>query len=104
LNFSMSFSTSSMKHGALGVPNLETMARAAGLLGERQRISNAKVFKRAKESLGIKSVRSGFGTGGGWQEAPAAGEATSEIASAPAALAAARARPQSHPTRPVALT
>jgi hypothetical protein len=52
--------------GALGVPNLETMARATGLLGEHQRISNAKVFKRAKESLGIKSVRSGFGTGGGW--------------------------------------
>ncbi len=42
------------------------MARAAGLLGERQRISNAKGFKRAKQSLGIKSVRSGFGTGGGW--------------------------------------
>jgi hypothetical protein len=32
------------------------MARASGLLGERQRISNAKGFKRAKESLGVKSV------------------------------------------------
>jgi hypothetical protein len=51
---------------ALGVPKLEAMARAAGLLGEGQRITHAKVFKRAKESLGIKSVRSGFGTGGGW--------------------------------------
>jgi hypothetical protein len=52
--------------GALGVPKLETMARASGLLGGRQRITHAKVFKRAKESLRIKSVRSGFGTGGGW--------------------------------------
>jgi hypothetical protein len=52
--------------GALDVAELEVMARASGLLGERQRISSAKGFKRAKESLGIKSVRSGFGTGGGW--------------------------------------
>jgi hypothetical protein len=52
--------------GALGVPKLEVMARASGLLGERQRIMHARVFKRAKESLGIKSVRSGFGRGGGW--------------------------------------
>jgi hypothetical protein len=51
---------------ALAVPKLEVMARASGLLGGRQRITHAKVFKRAKESLGIKSVRSGFGTGGGW--------------------------------------
>src|SRR5713101_4858346 len=50
----------------LGVPKLEAMARAAGLLGEHQRITNAKAFKRAKKSLGIKSVRAGFGTGGEW--------------------------------------
>jgi hypothetical protein len=52
--------------GALGVPNLETMARAAGLLGERQRISNAKPFRKAKSALDIQSVRDGFGAGGGW--------------------------------------
>src|ERR1700737_3461927 len=52
--------------GALGVPELEARARAAGLLGEGQRITHAKVFKRVKKSLGIKSVRNGFGDGGEW--------------------------------------
>src|SRR5713226_6830273 len=51
---------------ALGVPKLEAMARAAGLLGEGQRITHAKVFKRTKKFLGIKSVRNGFGDGGEW--------------------------------------
>jgi hypothetical protein len=41
------------------------MARAAGLLGERQRITS-KVFRRAKRSLGIRSIRYGFGAGGRW--------------------------------------
>src|SRR5580704_17835680 len=52
--------------GAVGVPHLEAMARAAGLLGEGQRITHAKVFKQAKKSLGIRSVRDGFGSGGAW--------------------------------------
>jgi hypothetical protein len=52
--------------GARAVPTLEAMARAAGLLGERQRITDAKLFKRAKRSLGIRSVRNGFGSGGEW--------------------------------------
>jgi hypothetical protein len=51
---------------ALGVPKLEEKARAAGLLGERQRITHAKLFRRAKMSLGIRSIRDGFGAGGGW--------------------------------------
>ena len=51
---------------ALGVPKLEARARAAGLLGEGQRITHAKVFKRTKKFLGIKSVRNGFGDGGEW--------------------------------------
>jgi hypothetical protein len=42
------------------------MARTAGLLGEGQRITHAKVFKKAKKSLGIRSVRNGFGDGGEW--------------------------------------
>src|SRR5262249_8706442 len=50
----------------LGVPKLDMMARVAGLLGERQRITTAKVFRRAKISPGILSVRDGFGRGGGW--------------------------------------
>ena len=50
----------------LCVPELEVMARAAGLLGQRQSITDAKVFKKAKKSLGIKSVRNGFGDAGEW--------------------------------------
>jgi hypothetical protein len=49
--------------GALAVPELEGMVRAAGLLGEHQRITHAKAFKRGKKSLGIQSVRDGFGAG-----------------------------------------
>src|ERR1700719_348740 len=52
--------------GALGVTELEVMARAAKLLGEGQRITHVKVFKKAKKSLGIRSVRDGFGDAGEW--------------------------------------
>jgi len=48
------------------VSKLEAMARAAGLLGQRQSITHAKVFKKAKKSLGIRSVRNGFGDAGEW--------------------------------------
>src|SRR5262249_30518456 len=51
---------------ALGVSKLEAMARAAGLLGEGERITQAKLFRRAKRSLGIRSIRDGFGPGGRW--------------------------------------
>lgn len=50
----------------LGVPKLEGMARAAGLLDQSQRITHAKVFKTAKKALRIRSVRNGFGSGGEW--------------------------------------
>jgi hypothetical protein len=56
---------------AVPVPELDAKAQAAGLLGEGQRITHAKVFKRTKKFLGIKSVRNGFGVGvngsGGWK-------------------------------------
>jgi hypothetical protein len=52
---------------ALGVPKLELMARAAGLLGEHQSISHMKAFKRAKKSLGIRSLRAGFGARSQWR-------------------------------------
>jgi hypothetical protein len=52
--------------GALGVTELEVMAGAAKLLGEGQRITHAKVFKRAKKVLGIRSLRNGFGDAGEW--------------------------------------
>jgi hypothetical protein len=51
---------------AVGAPQLDMMARVAGLLGEGQSITHAKVFRQAKKSLGIRSIRDGFGAGGGW--------------------------------------
>jgi hypothetical protein len=51
---------------AVGVPELDEKARAKGLLGERQSITTAKVFKRAKKSLGITSRRTGFGAHSQW--------------------------------------
>jgi hypothetical protein len=79
--------------GALGVPKLEVMARAAGLLGEGQRITHAKVFKRAKKFLGIRSVRNGFGDGGEWlwlpekQPGPPAREPSAQLLAGPASIA-----------------
>jgi hypothetical protein len=52
--------------GALVVGELEAKARAADLLGEHQQIQHAKVFKKAKRALGIRSIRNGFGSGGKW--------------------------------------
>jgi hypothetical protein len=41
---------------AVGVFKLNALAREAGLLGERQHVTQAKLFRRAKRSLGIRSV------------------------------------------------
>ena len=60
------FLRKALAEGARGVPKLEAMPRGAGLLGDRQRITHTGVFKRAKISLGIRSVRAGFGSSGGW--------------------------------------
>jgi hypothetical protein len=49
------------------VLKLEAMARMEGLLGERQRMTHAKPFKRGKRSLRIRSVRADFGPNGGWR-------------------------------------
>ena len=58
------FLRKSLAEGAQDVLKLETMARREALLGERQRITDAKAFKRAKYSLRIRSVRAGFGPNG----------------------------------------
>jgi hypothetical protein len=52
--------------GPVVVSDLEAMARAEGLLADGQLITHAKLFKRAKKSLGIRSVRNGFGSAGEW--------------------------------------
>ena len=62
----VTFLQTAITGGTANVSELEILARASGLLGERQRISQAKQFKRAKITLGIQSVRQGFGPGGGW--------------------------------------
>jgi hypothetical protein len=66
------------------------MAHAAGLLGEGQRITQAKLFRRAKDALGIRSIREGFGAGGRWawelppgSDAPATISASTQERSAP---------------------
>ena len=53
---------------AVGVPELDMMACAAGLLGERQRITDAKAFRRAKarseyDPFGMASVQAVDGLG-----------------------------------------
>jgi hypothetical protein len=55
-----------LDEGPVTAFDLETRARKAGLLGNGQRITHSKLFKRAKKSLGIRSVRSGFGSKGKW--------------------------------------
>src|SRR5262245_63704626 len=52
--------------GPAPVRTLESKAHGAGLLGKRQAITHAKSFKRAKQQLGVRSVRKGFGRGGEW--------------------------------------
>src|ERR1700747_2132035 len=42
------------------------MARRAGLLGEHQRITHAKLFRAAKKTLGVRSRRAGFGARSHW--------------------------------------
>src|SRR5262249_33634786 len=61
------FLRNSLAEGAQDVLTLEAMARTEGLLDDRQRITHTKPFKRAKHSLRIRSVRTGFGTNGVWR-------------------------------------
>jgi len=56
----------SLAGGALSVSELEGKARAAGLLGQDQRLQHAKRFKAAKKLLDVRSVRRGFGNAGTW--------------------------------------
>jgi hypothetical protein len=58
----VTFLRAALADGAHAVTKLEASARAAGLLNEGQRISPARVFRRAKRSLRIRSLRAGFGS------------------------------------------
>jgi hypothetical protein len=55
-----------LAQGPIAVVELEQRAHNLRLLGERQRITDAKAFRRAKKLLGVQSNRSGFGRGGQW--------------------------------------
>jgi hypothetical protein len=61
-----SFLREALAGGKMSVAALEERARAAGLLGERQTITDSKSFRSAKAALGIHSRRIGFGRGATW--------------------------------------
>jgi hypothetical protein len=54
-----------LTRGPIPVEHLEAEARDAGLIGPEQPITNAKLFRRAKKDLGIRSTRVG-GRNGDW--------------------------------------
>jgi hypothetical protein len=60
------FVETALADGPAKVSELERAARAAGLLGGRQRISQAKMFRHVKAMLRISSKRERFGRGGEW--------------------------------------
>lgn len=68
--------------GEKTVVALQEKARAAGLLGERQTITDSKSFRSAKAALGVRSRRIGFGPGAVWfwvLPAPPAPEVTASV-------------------------
>src|SRR5262245_40045327 len=84
-----------LANGPVPVADLEIKARAAGLLGERQEITNAKLFKAAKKDLGVRSERTGFGPKGEWAWACSTPTETNlvETAADPAPQVADHSRP-----------
>jgi len=52
-----------LERGEVLVDDIESEARAAGLLGAGQRIGHNKTLRKARESLGVISRREGFGPG-----------------------------------------
>jgi hypothetical protein len=62
----LAFLKATLAGGPKAVCELELKARSAGLLSERQRITHSKVFKIAKKTLAIHSIRNGFAAGGEW--------------------------------------
>jgi hypothetical protein len=52
--------------GPVAVTDIEAEAREAGLLSPSQQITGAKLFKRAKKTLAVRSKRVGFGSAGDW--------------------------------------
>jgi AAA domain len=57
------FLRDALSGGPTDVSEVETMARAAALVGENQRLAQNKAFQRARKVLGVTSKREGFGKG-----------------------------------------
>jgi len=57
------FLREALARGPVTVPDLESEARAAGLLGEGQRLSYSKPLRAAANALGVVNRREGFGPG-----------------------------------------
>jgi hypothetical protein len=77
-----SFLKQALAGGEKTVIALQEKARAAGLLGERQTITDSKSFRSAKAALGVRSHRIGFGRGATWYwalPAPPASEGTTPV-------------------------
>jgi hypothetical protein len=57
------FLRDALTYGPVAVSDLEAQARAAGYLGDRQRIAQCKPFRSARDALNIEPRREGFGPG-----------------------------------------
>jgi hypothetical protein len=57
------FLQEALAQGPMSVADLEAEARAAGLLGERQRLSYNKAIRAAADKTGVVRKREGFGRG-----------------------------------------
>jgi hypothetical protein len=75
----VTFLQQALSSGAVAVFEIEAWARVAGLLGPSQKITDAKLFKRAKKILGVRSKRVGFGGKWFWELPPQANSTTTDI-------------------------
>ena len=57
------FLRDALSQGPADVLEVEQQARSAGLLGDNQRLRQSKVFRMARQALGVLYRREGFGTG-----------------------------------------
>jgi hypothetical protein len=85
----------------LKVREIEQAARARGLLGPNQPLSQCRALRDARLALGLTVIREGFGRGGGWAWArPEAAEVDQRQAQPQAAAPAETAQPTPAMTSP----
>jgi putative DNA primase/helicase len=59
----MQFLKDILSDGPADVLEVERQARAAALLEDDKRLSKSKVFRDARDTLGVQTTREGFGPG-----------------------------------------